>query len=255
MPFLLRFSSFIKYARTIPLELFDDLLSLFNHVRFDSNTVTTRRSEDIMEHIVGQRGGKADYPHKRSHDQSSKLVAELVAEYLDSQRAAFHQMLYDDVGYTLQQMTLVCRSWANAVLWYSQRCVWIRHQMQLRMISQSPSIGPWVRGLTFKGEVKARTMDKNTKEMPRLLLGILKRCPNLTHLRLANYRLTAAPKEDEHVPNGKEEEELMLAKKYQTPYDIIRQLGEMNRLESLWLQHPHHVSTSTDPVLWKLCAH
>lgn len=92
----------------------------------------------------------------------------------------------------------------------------------------------------------------NTKEMPRQLLGILKRCPNLTHLCLANYRLTAAPIEDGHVPNEKEEEELMLAKKYHTPYDIIRQLGEMNRLESL--QHPYHVSTSTDPDLWKLCA-
>lgn len=90
------------------------------------------------------------------------------------------------------------------------------------MISQSPSIGPWVRWLTFKGEVNARTMDINTKEMSRLLLGILKRCPNLTHLRLANYCLTAAPIEDGHVPNEKEEEELMLAKQYQTPYDIIR---------------------------------
>lgn len=245
---------FVKYARTIPLELFDDLLSLFHHVRFDSSTVTMRRSEDIMEHIVGQRGAKADYPHKRGHEQSSKLVAELVAEYLDSQRAAFHQMLYDDVGYTLQQMTLVCRSWADAVLRYSQRCVHIKYQRQLRMISQSPSISPWVRWLTFKGEVKTRTMDMDTKEMPRLLLGILKRCSNLTHLRLANYRLTAAPIEDGHIPNEKEEEEFMLAKKYLTPYDIIRQLGEMNRLESLWLQHPHHVSTSTDPDLWKLCA-
>lgn len=58
--------------------------------------------------------------------------------------------------------------------------------------------------------------DMNTKEMPRQLLGILKRCPNLTHLCLANYRLTAAPIEDGHVPNEKEEEELMLAKKYHT---------------------------------------
>lgn len=54
---------FVKYSRTIPLELFDDLLSLFHHVHFDASTVTMRRSEDIMEHIVGQRGAKADYPH------------------------------------------------------------------------------------------------------------------------------------------------------------------------------------------------
>lgn len=93
---------FVKYARTIPLELFDDLLSHFT--TYVSTPVLMMR---MLEHIVRQRGAKADYPHKRGHDQSSKVVAELVAEFLDSQRAPFHQMLYDDVGYTLQQMTLV----------------------------------------------------------------------------------------------------------------------------------------------------
>lgn len=227
-----------------------------------------------MDHIAEQRRVNQVYSqeitkspdvHQAHTSQPPGLVVELVVEYLESNRVPFHRTLHRtrqlegfsrpkcESTCTLLLMSYISRSWRDAAQRHLRRRVYINSQDVLRRVFQSPNLGPWVRGLsfsahefelyyteTFPGSMMA------IDEMPRLLSGILKRCPNITHLYLYNF---VGPAEEEanvdHEGGGKE-----LESAHNSRPDVIRQLGEMEYLEHLWL----HPTSDLTPELWKLCA-
>lgn len=213
-------SLFIKYtdATGMPLSLFDDLLLLFRHTDFRADGVTFHTSENILDRIAAERRIIANdrtisrgYELKQEaktnsamHVQPSTVIAELLAEHIDSQRIPFHRSCQIDgsyyyrpvgweIDFELERMSLVHRSWTHIAQRYLRRRINIVGQKGLRHLLQNPQIGPWVRELSFSG----RTTDSNfahisTKEIPRLLCDILKRCPNVTHFYLNNFHLSYA---------------------------------------------------------------
>lgn len=58
----------------------------------------------------------------------------------------------------------------------------------LRAVLQSTVIGPWVRELSFLCDTDYDYPKTTADEMPRLLAGVLQRCPNLTCLNLQGYQ-------------------------------------------------------------------
>lgn len=85
-------SFFIKYSRKVPLELFDDLFSIFQHTDFHADRITMKILEDIMDHIAEQRRANQVYNQElvKSPEVDQPiisrppgLVVELVADYLE----------------------------------------------------------------------------------------------------------------------------------------------------------------------------
>lgn len=209
-------SLFIKYvdAAGVPLSLFDDLFALFRHSEFRADGVTFLRSENILDRIADERRAIA-FSRSRVQEQKAEpdtativqtptIIPELIAEYIDSQRVPFHRSTRRDrcynkrpvgweIDYMLNTMTLVHRSWTSPARRYLQRRINIIGQDKLRSLFQIPQIGPWVRELSFVGNTSDSSYRHiSTKELPRLLCGILEKCPNITHLHLEDFNLRPA---------------------------------------------------------------
>lgn len=209
-------SLFIKYvdAAGVPLSLFDDLFTLFRHADFRADRVTLQRSEDILDRVANERRaivfsrtlvqGQKTESDPANFVQTSTLIPELIAEFIDSQRVPFHRSIrrdrdYDnrpvgwEIDYMLKPMSLVQRSWTSSARRYLQRRINIIGQKRLRSLYQIPQIGPWVRELSFIGITSDSAYKHiSTKEMPRLLCGIIEMCPNITHLYLEDFNLRPA---------------------------------------------------------------
>lgn len=261
-------SFFIKYSRKVPLELFDDLFSIFQHADFHADRITMKISEDIMDHIAEQRRANQVYNQElvKSPEVDQPiisrppgLVVELVADYLENNRVPFHRTfqfgrfshLICESTATLRLMSLVHRSWKEAAQRRLRRRIRINSLFELRGVFQNPQLGPWVRELDFRAhdfEVHpTEEIPGSIDEMPRLLSGILRRCPNVTHLHLDNF--IRPVKERMNTQDEEGGTELNSEHDFSRPV-VIRQLGEMKYLEHLWLQS----TVDLAPNLWNLCA-
>lgn len=240
----------------MPMSLFDDLLALFRRKDFRLDQVTIQKPENVMDHIMSQRQLIAEERNSKSpevtdaesrlhrHPPTPTLIPELLAEYLDSQHIPFHLAIeraaYDrqeppggETKRTLEAMSLVHRSWTDIAQRYLRRRFFISGFMP--SVLYSPQIGPWVRQLSFYNDEAHRP---EGQDMPRLLTGILKRCPNITHLHLHDFRL---PGDD-----GDKEVEIQVYETghlIETPHDIIAQLADMKHLEHLSLRQSYYMES------------
>lgn len=232
---------FFKHINT-SWELIDDVLALFKNRSFCTQDVTFCMAEDIYDRVREYRRvaanardseyWKAQVTPVAQHTPLScpipPLVAELVAEQIYSENDPLFDaddewgMLYSGRRYyhrpvstvekSLRSMSLVHRSWTG----FAQRClrrrICIWSQLELQNIFHSPRIGPWVRELSYR-----ETNDDcviRRQSIPRLLCGILQRCPNLKRLIL----------EVEHLPVTTFSD-----------HRFINQIGSLISLENLWL--------------------
>lgn len=130
------------------------------------------------------------------HPQATNLTPALLAEYIDLQRLSFlRETEYDfynrnmeRTGYELKTMSLVHRSWTDAAQRYLRRHIFTSNPTGLRAVLQSTTIGPWVREMSFFCDTDYDYPKTNADETPRLLAGVLQRCPNLTCLNLRDYK-------------------------------------------------------------------
>lgn len=68
-------SLFVKYKSTVPMVLFDDLLALFRHSDFQTDAVSFKKTEDILDHIALQRRMTARNRNQvRKPDQNNRSV-------------------------------------------------------------------------------------------------------------------------------------------------------------------------------------
>lgn len=163
----------------------------------------------------------------------------------DNNRVPFHRTLQFgrfshlicESTASLRLMSLVHRSWKEAAQRRLRRRIRINSLFELRGVFQNPQLGPWVRELDFRAhdfEVHpTEEIPGSIDEMPRLLSGILRRCPNVTHLHLDNF--IRPVKERMNTQDEEGGTELNSEHDLSRPVDI-RQLGEMKYLEHLWLQ-------------------
>lgn len=257
-------SLLLKHKKNALMTVFDEVLALFRHPEFRSDRVTLWKSDDIYVHIADQRqiiaqnrnrrrtrGQTSSKLHSATQSQIPRLVVELVAEYLDSNRAPFRHTLHTpegfitrtvgcDVSHILAKMSLVHRSWADVAQPFLRRRIHFHHQNTFQPVLLNPQLGRWVRELSIQGDglpIPADTMDLNWEETPheasRLLCRVLERCPYITHLHLA--RLYFDMRRDK------------------ASFDIIGQLANLKSLEHLWL-HQAPEMTSGSRALRKLCA-
>lgn len=144
----------------LPISFSRDLLSLLQHHEFDSDDVTTKNTEVILDHIEGRLRLVA-FQKKTDHLVQSgdridnpvpTLVVELVAEELESQRRPFHSiirtsLLFSEADKTLRDMCLVHSSWTSAARPPFRRRICVEG---LRSLLRSPHLGPWVRELAYR---------------------------------------------------------------------------------------------------------
>lgn len=244
-------SFFIKYTGTVPMSLFDELLALFRHDDFHPDQVTIQEPENIMNHIASERQLIAKERNSTTpktmdarsniarYPRISTLIPELLAEYLDSQHLPFHREIERCAAYgrveppgetkrTLETMSLVHRSWTDIAQRYLRRRIFISGIEQLPSVFHSPQIGPWVRQLSFHN----LGAPHQSQDMPRLLSGILKICPNVTHLHLHNFRQHKADYQETEIKAYE------IGNLIKVPHDIIAQLADMKHLQHLWLRQP-----------------
>lgn len=133
--------------------------------------------------------------------------------------------------------------------------IFIDRQKVLRTVFQSPDIGPWIRELEFCARDSEMVLHNREEspgsmmaldEMPRLLSGILKRCPNITYLCLSNF---IGPAEEEANAYDEEGGKELTSWHVSSRPHVIRQIGELKYLEHLWLCST--VSFALDS--WNLC--
>lgn len=264
------FSSLLmKYADIVQMKLFDDLLALFRYADFHSDQVTMQKPEDVMDHIANHRQLTAKERNSKPpsltgvesrleyNPQTLNLIPELLAEYLDSQRLPFHRTVDVDLygrplgcetNRVFQTMSLVHRSWTDIAQRYLRQRIFISSSDTLLSFFRSPQIGPWVRQLSVYNEDDVYSPRFSTKEMPRLLTGILKRCPNITHLHLRNYGLHMVV--DQNVEA--EIQAYDTGHPLKTTHDVIMQLADMKQLEHLWLYPCPSTNYPSERDLWKL---
>lgn len=244
-------SLFVKF-NDVSLEVFDAMLALFRHADFHPNAVTFKGPEDISEHIAVQRQRNARNrdssrvndqnearPPIACHPQATNIIPSLLAEYIYSQRSPFYNAIeYDNsenrwgsIRDSLGKMSLVHRSWTDVAQRFLRRRMIIWSPTCLRSLLHSPMIGPWVRELSLVcTDESGESEIMFSTETPRLLAGVLHRCPNLTHLDLSAY--------EGQLPAG-------------NPHDIIGQLACLKKLEHLWLR-PYSWSREGNQEFWKL---
>lgn len=242
---------FFKHINT-SWELIDDVLTLFKNRTFCTQDVTFCMAEDIYDRVRECRRAsanardseywKAQVTPVAQHTSLScpipTLVAELVAEQIYADNHPLFDaddecgMLYRVRGHhhrpvstveeSLRSMSLVHRSWTG----FAQRClrrrICVWSQWELQDLFHSPRIGPWVHELSYREHYDDCAIRRQS--IPRLLCGILQRCPNLKRLLL----------EVEHLP-------------VTTFFDhhFINQLGSLTSLENLWLHQMPNRRRST----------
>lgn len=238
-------SLFVKYKSTVPIELFDDLLALFRHSDFQTDAVSFKKTEDILDHIALQRRLIASNRNQvRKQDQkpaqsvlagysrSSGLIPELLAEFVDSHKVPFHQAvarfrynpeLWCEMSDMLANMSLVHRTWTDAAQRRLRRRVHV-DQSDMQDLLKSTKIGPWVRELSVRVRISRFERISSATQVARLLSRILERCPNVTHLYLDNLVSRDA---DNAAPENISEE---------LDGDVIARIANLEHLEYLWLR-------------------
>lgn len=255
-------SMFVKFQST-PMELFDAMLALFRHADFHSNAVTIQKSEDILDRISIQRQQIAKDRNSRRvtiqiaassptscHPQATNLIPALLAEYIDSQRRPFGMIERASYHYNgeiaddeLENMALVHRSWTDVAQRYLRRRIHISSGASLRPVMQSTIIGPWVRELSSLCNLAYTNPKLATNETPRLLAGVLQKCPNLTHLNIRGYQTGLSVGQDvigllaglrylEHLSLG-----ISLSMNYLELWKVATILHNLRFLKSLSLRH------------------
>lgn len=253
-------SLFVKYKSTVPMVLFDDLLALFRHSDFQTDAVSFKKTEDILDHIALQRRmiarnrnqvRKPDQNTAQSflagYSRSSGLIPELLAEFVDSQRLPFHhhdlvptlshnQQLCE-MSDMLVNMSLVHRTWTDAAQRRSRRRIHV-DQSDMQDFLKSTKIGPWVRELSVRVRISRFERNSSATQVARLLSRILERCPNVTHLYLDNLVSRDA---DNAAPENISEE---------LDGDVIARIANLEHLEYLWLRC---ISKMGDRIFKRIC--
>lgn len=239
-------SLFVKYKSTVPIELFDDLLALFRHSDFQTDAVSFKKTEDILDHIALQRRLIASNRNQvRKQDQkpaqsvlagysrSSGLIPELLAEFVDSHKVSFHQAvarfrynpeLWCEMSDMLANMSLVHRTWTDAAQRRLRRRVHV-DRFNLQDFLESTLVGPWVRELSVCLHIDDHESITSANQVARLLSRVLERCPNVTHLYFDGLMSRNA----NNASPGNPSEEL--------DGDVIARIANLEHLEHLWLQH------------------
>lgn len=183
-------SLFIKYKNTVPIELFDDLLALFRHSDFQTDAVSFKKTEDILDHIALQRRLIASNRNQvRKQDQkpaqsvlagysrSSGLIPELLAEFVDSHKVPFHQAvarfrynpeLWCEMSDMLANMSLVHRTWTDAAQRRLRRRVHVDRYNMLDFLKNT-QVGPWVRELSVCLHIDDYESITSANQVARLL--------------------------------------------------------------------------------------
>lgn len=241
-----------------PASFRNDLLSLFQHSEFHDGDITMREADDIVAHIADSMRTIA-HEREREHSQRGEqspvpaLVIELVAEELESQRRPFHATVrrtspLSEIDRTLRNMCLVHSSWTAAARQSFRRRI-CADEIKLRSLLTSPQLGPWVRELALRPYKMWRLpVSKHvgvdhwyhTGQSASFLCGILKRCPNITHLHLQDF--------DRYSKSSLKR--IRFTEKISADGDIFQQLRDMHSLKHLWLHCP---SKRFSIGLWDLC--
>ena len=242
---------YFKYAE-VKIRVFDDILSLLQHPAFDSKELTLRVTEDLYDHVSNQRMLDMETRQlrgmriKKRNRSMPALILDLLVEYLDSVRMPFHEMVSLGGGQCpsdqiLRTMALVHRSWTDPAQRVLRRRVLVTGQKAMRLLLQSPFLGPWVRDLSVKLSNRSRggkVPDDNVeKENPRLLGRILSKC---TGVKILDLEDPLQPKDVQPSPSA--------SSSFLPANNIICEISELAHLEHLWInQH-------LDPVSWQLHA-
>ena len=161
---------------TAPIALFDELLSLFHHPNFHPGGPEVPRAADVLELIAERKrrsmhdtGIRPNTPEEqpRSRNRVPPIIVEIVSEYFNSERRPFHRTLHaaldsrrdyyssvaqyytypNDGLVTLENMSLVDRTWASIVQRYLRRRIYVSGLLDMRLLLKSKRLGPWSREL------------------------------------------------------------------------------------------------------------
>ena len=247
------FASLVVKYDTVPIALFDDILSLSRDPNFRPTEMSLSRTEDVLEHIATQRAcsikrrGISRATGKESHcdcDQVPLLVVELVAEYFNSEVIPFHRAPATrtaacEATTVLSTMAVVHRSWTAIAQYYTRRRIYIRGPRNMRSILQSSLLGPWVRELSISRHVE-NFLHTNTPYDPtdvsRFICIILEKCVNVKNLFIQDTQVTSPKRGDLNLV-------------YQPSHDILGHLEKLTSLQNLWLTQLFE-PPATD--LWRL---
>ena len=243
------FAAFIVRYTHVPLEFFDDMLSLFQMNNFNTSEMKFRHADQFLDHIAGQRQIYAKSRQSAyqplvvptsetgSHNRPvPTLIVELVAEYIELERVSFHHAISEvavqlscDADLTLRNMALVQRSWSGA----AQRCLWRRvfvtSTYGMRCALASPQLGPWVRDLGIFVVDSGIIWGRDTSwEIPKLSGMVLNKCPNVKNLLVHYAKPPSTTQSFTRVQD---------VAPFSSSHDIIGQVGDLTHLEALWFRH------------------
>lgn len=280
------FASLVLKYDKIPWQLFDDLLSLFQHGSFSSNDVSFKNTEDIYDTIACERaaaasrrtmawrnqgeattGGRVGRP-----PQGLQLVAELVSQYLSEQRTPYTRstnitpglhFVKDTIDEMLNALSLVHRCWTDS----AQRCLRQRIQVKgyknLRLQLGSPNTGYWVRELWFRDKFECHpNFEVDGPESPadkmQSMYNIIRRCPNIRHLVLdgvlsKDVKLSIGPTNLLGLLRSLEHLVLsQLAMDHDHLVDLCTALPELRHLKSLCIVnwgHQHDYESTDNSII------
>ena len=247
------FASFFAKYKTTDLALFDDILSVLNHPRFRSQDLTMKNATDVMNQIskqrqvvAGNRAGVFSTMNVATVDTCNigtipMLVVELVSEHVYSERAPFHRTISQgmtgvrldcEADRILRSMSLVHRSWTTIAQRYLHRRVYISGAHNMRLSLEGAQLGPWVCELAIDSYKLLNRPMIEQDEVTRMTHDIIVMCPNLKALYLTS----------------------MLADYGFCLMGMFDRLGELTRLENLWLHRfGGEPSEGFSDGLWRLC--
>ena len=182
--------------------LVDDILELFQNIKFNAKEVTFRRMEDYCERVSQERRvlAQARSAHSTHTYGRHGSVMDMPSLVLDLTAAQLFEDWDPHVDHpdntpideetTLLNMSLVHRSWTPVAQGWLRRRLIVGKMSKLGKLLESPHLGPWVSELQCSDE-KSNHLFKNepsSREMTRFLCGIIQKCPNLKkfYLRSTN---------------------------------------------------------------------
>lgn len=248
-------SSFLlSHEQGTRLYIFDAFLKLLHNPVFQSTDISFERLEDIYAHIAEFRRTTTEKmltPHATTPVPA--VIVYLVADMLDSERLAFEELvsqIEDNLTRNpyvpcpeeaaLRNMSLVHRSWTSA----AQRALRRRQNVvglkDLHKLLRNPHVGPWVRELSFTSPTLTHYWSgfeglDDIAEVSRLLLVLLKLCPNVRKL----YIKSCFNHKGDLSSFG----------------SILQEIGSLPRLDTLWLTHYRaFYGTDDTPNLPDFCA-
>ena len=186
---------------------------------------------------MGLQPGVDEVQSKQNAQPVPDLIVSLVANHLDSERTAFHRIVNQmdhrcEADQVLQTMAVVHRSWTDTAQHVLRRRIVVSGRTAMFSLLQSPHVGPWVRDLSVKADTVSPVgpySGVNVEDNPRLMHGILSKCPNVKNLYLGNF---LHPEDRQY--NIKSWPTHVLSPIIK-PMDVILQIGNLPSLEHLWL--------------------